>query len=67
LGGCGGGEGLIDNDWVEGRINATMATAEARGRAMVKSNSACGVEEEKIPWTLIGRARKIKGKIGMVW
>ena len=49
---------MIDNDWVEGRINATMATAEARGRVMVKSNSACGGDEEKIPWTLIGEKDK---------
>ena len=31
FGGCGGLEGVIDNDWVEGRINATMVAAKAKG------------------------------------
>jgi hypothetical protein len=30
FGGCGGGEGLIDNDWAGDRINATMVTVKAR-------------------------------------
>ncbi len=37
LGGCRGGDGLIDNDWV-GRINATMAMAEVKVCAMLQSS-----------------------------